>query len=186
MKPLLCFWILLVPTGQILHAQELVQKKHIVYQTSIRDVHGNQHSGYIATMDDSTVIMSREKFALTFENLNLNDLQKFGYAEIVRVDLHSSAGVKKGMLIAGITGMIAGSIIGYSSVKRTGPNQFGDIGIGTPNVTPLQAALIGAAIGAGVGSLVGAICGHSHQVFRINGRKEKLADMREAMIRTLY
>jgi hypothetical protein len=184
MKPIICFSILLILTSQLLHAQDLVQKKHIVYKTTIRDIRGNQHSGYIATMDDTTVMMSREKFALTFENLNLNDLQKFGYADIVRIDLRSKAGVKTGVLIGGLTGMLAGAIIGYSSVKRTGPNHIGEIGV--PIVTPAQAGLIGAAVGAGLGSLVGVILGHSHKVFKINSRKEKLADMRETMISTLY
>jgi hypothetical protein len=169
-----------------LQAQELVQKKYIVYETSMRDVAGQYHRGYIATLGDTTLFMSKKKFALTFENTDLKCFQKFGYTDIVRVDLRSSAGVKKGVLIGGITGMLAGAIVGYSSVKNTGPKQFGSVGIGSPNVTQLQGGLIGAAIGAGLGSLVGVICGHSHLKFKIHGRKDKFFDMRETMIRTLY
>jgi hypothetical protein len=85
-----------------LQAKDLVQKKYIVYNTSMQDMAGQYHRGYIATLDDTTLFMPKKKFALTFENTDLSCFQKFGYTDIVRVDLRFSAGVKKGVLIGRI------------------------------------------------------------------------------------
>ena len=169
---------------QALPAQDLIQKKYIAYNTTITDVLGKSHKGFIATIDDTAIFISKTKFALTFENLDLSGLEKFGYARIAKVDLKSRASVTKGVLIGGISGILVGAIVGYSSVKRTGPNNLENLF--EPVVTPLQGSLIGAAIGAGFGSLVGAILGHSKKVFKIKGKKDNLFEMKETMIKTLY
>jgi hypothetical protein len=171
---------------QLASGQELVQKKHIVYNTIIKDLNGKEYKGYIATMNDSTIFMSAQKFSMTFEDLNLNNFQKYGYAEIDKVSLKTYGKMKRSLLIGGISGILVGSIVGYSSVSAN-PKPTTGFEIDLIKVTQGQATLIGAVIGAGVGCLAGAIIGGiSNKVFKIKGKKQHLFEMKDTMIGELY
>jgi hypothetical protein len=52
MKQIICSFIVVFLTSQVLQAQELVQRKYIVYNTKIQDITGHYHEGFVATMDD--------------------------------------------------------------------------------------------------------------------------------------
>ena len=105
MKQFFYIFIALGLICQALPAQDLVQKKYIAYHTTITDVLGKSHKGFIATIDDTAIFISKTKFALTFENLDLSGIEKFGYARIAKVDLKSRASVTQGVLIGGISGI---------------------------------------------------------------------------------
>ncbi len=95
MKQIVCLLIAFCGTIQFLQAQELVQKKHIVFDTKILDARGHNYKGFIATIDDTAVYMSEKKFALTFENLDLTHLEKFGYGDISTISLRASGKVRR-------------------------------------------------------------------------------------------
>jgi hypothetical protein len=183
MKQTICLLIVLCMTSRVLQAQELVQKKYIIYNTRIQDSTGHFHKGFIATIDDTAVFMSESKFALTFEHLDLTHLQKFGYADISTLSLRGSGKIGRGALIGGITGFLVGAIGGVISVQGTAPK--GSIGY-APQPTPGEAALIVGVAGAGLGSLIGMICARSWKTFKIHGKKTNLDNMRETMISRLY
>ena len=178
--------VILGSTCQMVCAQELVQKKHIAYSTAIRDFQGKEHKGYIATMSDSAIFMSAQKFTMTFDELDLSKFQKYGYANIDKVKMRAAGTMKRSLLIGGIGGILVGSIIGYSSVSDNPPQNTG-FDIPLFKVTRTQATLIGAVVGAGVGCLVGAIIGGvSNKVFKIKGKKQNLFEMKDTMIGVLY
>lgn len=183
MKQIICLFVALCLTGYLLKAQELVQKKYIIYNTKIQNTTGHVYNGFIAAINDSTVFLSEKKFALTFENLDLAHLQKFGYGDISTISLRASGSVRRGALIGGITGFVVGALAGVMAVQTSGPKNSSGL---FPQPSPAEAALIGGFVVGGLGSLIGMICGHTHQVFQIHGKKAKLDDMREAMIRRLY
>ena len=184
MKQIICLWIAFCLTQYSLQAQDLVQKKFFVYNTKIRDVNHNNHEGFIATMDDTSVYLSNIKFALTFENLDLNHLEKFRYNDVSSIFLSCRKKRVTGALIGGVSGMLVGALIGYSSLKSTGPKTLGSLF--DPTITGPQGALIGAAIGVGVGSVLGLILSNGRHTYKIHGKKANLDEMRERMIRTLY
>lgn len=178
--------LLLIAACRFSQAQELVQKRHIVYSTSIRDFQGKEHRGFIATMDDSTIFMSAQKFTMTFDDLNLSSFQKYGYANIDKVSMRVGGHMKRSVLIGGIGGILVGGIVGYSSMNSENPQTTG-FQVDLFKVTRTQATLIGAVVGAGVGCLVGAaIGGLSHKVFKIKGKKHNLFEMKDTMIGVLY
>ncbi len=182
MRQIISLFIVLSLTCQLLQAQDLVQKKYVVYNTKIQDINGHLHEGFIATIDDTAVYMSERKFALTFEHLDLTQLQKFNYSDISKVKLRSSGKIGRGALIGATSGLLAGVIIGYSSVPGTPPKPS----FLNPVITRGQATLIGAVVGAGVGSLIGMLCAHPWQIFKIHGKKVNLDNMRKTMISSLY
>jgi hypothetical protein len=183
MNPTTAIWIVCCLISHALTAQDLVQKKYIMYKTKVTDLQGLAHSGFIATIDDTAVYMTQRKFAMTFENLSLKGLQKYDVTGIDKISLRSTSSVKNGLLIGGIVGMLTGAITGYISTSNANTKQGFQIFV----ITPAEATLIGSVLGAGAGCLIGAGIGAlSHKVFKIKGRKENLFDMREAMIRTLY
>jgi hypothetical protein len=183
MKKIAAIWIVCCLFNQTLPAQDLVQKKYIIYKTTITGLHGTNYKGFIATMDDTTVYMTKRKFALTFEYLSLKGLQKYDVSEIDRISMRSASSVKNGLLIGGIGGLLTGAIAGYVSTSNTNYKQGFQIYL----VTPAEASLIGAVVGAGAGCLIGAGIGAlSHKVFKIKGKKENLMGMHEAMLSTLY
>jgi hypothetical protein len=185
MKPI-CMILILVTVCLFTQAQELVQKKHIIYSTSIRDFQGKEHRGFIATMDDSTIFMSAQKFTMTFDDLDLSSFQKYGYANIDKVSMRAGGHMKRSVLIGGIGGILVGGIVGYSSMNGENP-QPQSFEIELFKVTRTQATLIGAAVGAGVGCLIGAaIGGLSNKVFKIKGKKHNLFEMKDTMIGILY
>jgi hypothetical protein len=127
--------------------------------------------------------MSERKFGLTFEHLDLTNLQKFGYADISKLSLRATGKIGRGALIGGITGFLVGAIAGVMSIQSTGPK--GSAGF-FPQPTPGEAALIVGVAGGGLGSLIGMICARSWHTFKIHGKKANLDDMRETMISRLY
>lgn len=182
MKRFICSLLALCVASHALYAQDLVQKKHIVYSTKIQDFSGHYHEGFIATMNDTAIFMSERKFAMTFENLDMSQLEKFSYTELNKVKLRPSGRIGRGALIGAVSGLLTGAIVGYCSTSATPPKTS----FLNPVITRGQATLIGAVVGAGVGSLIGMLCAHPWQVFKIHGKKINLDDMRETMIRKLY
>lgn len=176
--------VILGVTCQIACGQELVQKAHIVYNTTIKDSQGREHKGYIATMNDSTIFMSAQKFSMTFEKLDLTNFEKFGYSNIEKVSLQERK-FRKSILIGAISGFIIGGIVTYYSTSDPAPKTLSNFQI--ISFTRTQSALAGAVFGAGVGCLLGAaVKGLTHKVFKIHGKRENLFEMKDKMISELY
>jgi len=178
MKLITCFCIAFCFAGQILHAQVSEQKKFIVFKTTVIDDNNVSHHGFLATMDDSTLYLSPQKFALTFEKISLKGFKGFNYNQISVVNLQRKGSTGRAMIIGGVTGLLVGAIIGASQPVNAGG--FNTI------ARPLD-GIIGAAIGGGIGCLLGAaISTLSKKVFVIGQQKEKLNNMRKTMISRLY
>lgn len=169
---------------QITHAQELDQKTHKVYCTTLKDVQGKEYKGYLATMNDSTIFMSSQKFSMTFEKLDLNNFQKYDCSNIEKVSLQERR-FRKSVLIGAISGFLIGGIFTYYNTNDPAPKTLSNFQI--VSFTRTQSAIAGAVIGAGVGCLLGAaIKGLTHRVFKIHGKRENLFEMKDAMIGELY
>lgn len=183
MKLVICLLMFFCLAGYLLQAQELVQKKYIVFSTRVQETSGHIHNGFIATMDDTAVFMTEKKFALTFEKLDLTHLEKFGYADISTISLRAGGVTRRGALIGGIVGFVTGALAGIVAVQGSAPKNSISL---FPQPSPAEAALIGGCVGGGLGSLIGMLCAHPRKLFNIRGKKTNLDDMREAMIRRLY
>jgi hypothetical protein len=155
-----------------------VQIRYIVFKTTLVDMHNITLRGFAATMDDSTLFMSREKFALTFEKVDLDAFQKHNYNEIKQVRLQRKGSVGRGILLGSLGGFLVGALVGAAQpVQQSFLSEVNTEG----NV--IGGAFTGAAVGCLVGAAIGAL---SHKVFTINGKRENLVKMQEAMIDRLY
>jgi hypothetical protein len=161
-----------------LSAQELHQKHFVTFNTTLHNIHNEKFKGYIATMDDSTLYLSKTVFALTFEDIDLKKFEKFGYSEINKVYLLRKNSVGSGLWIGSIAGLVVGTITGLSMEVR-GQNFAG--------LTQLSNGILGALLGAGIGCIVGAGIGAlSGRNFSVKGNKDKFQKMKETMIDRLY
>jgi hypothetical protein len=165
--------------GQILHAQDTLPEKHLVFKATVIDTLNNRHKGFLATINDSVLYLTGTMRYLTFEATNLNSFQKYNYHEIDKVLILRRASVGRGMAIGGVSGLIVGAVIGATRPVDQTKFLWGYQEVGNGVV----GALIGGAAGCLIGAAIGAL---SQKVFTIGGQKDKLKKMRETMTARLY
>jgi hypothetical protein len=83
-----------------------------------------KHKGYLVTVTDSAVFISPEKFALTFENLELKDRQKFVYPAIDKITLRPYLGFQKTIFKGAVGGLLLGVILGYYAENPNDPSLY--------------------------------------------------------------
>ncbi len=180
MKWICCHLILFSMTFQFALAQKKNRDEHIVYNTTLWDSNGAKHKGFIVSITDSSIFISPETFAFTFENLDAKGFQEFYYPNIDQIILRPYLGIQKTIFKGAVGGLLLGVILGYYAESPNNPSLYHS------TQSTIESMLIGGTIGAGAGLLIGAGVGVlKYKVFKIGRSKSNLVQMRDRMSQEL-
>ena len=142
------------------------------YVARISQIYNHPVKGYLVTINDSSLYLSRIKVPLSLDNVNTAHLEKFDYRSILEVKLSRPKSMGKSIIIGAVIGIVVGAIIGHAQGDDSG--WFG--------LSSGDKAVIGGIIGAGAGTITGAIIAKSSEKkFLINGDWKSLKDMKESL-----
>jgi hypothetical protein len=147
-------------------------QKSTIYKATVFQNFQQISKGYLVTINDSSLFLSKAKLPLSFEKVNLAYLGKFDYRSIEKVKLFNPKTKTTAIIVSVVAGIIVGAIIGYSNGTDT--DIFG--------TTAAEKAVVGGLAGGGAGAIVGAIIGKvSEKTYLIDGEWKSLAQMKESL-----
>lgn len=179
MKQFLLLVFLFTTVGGSLSAQDSLPGKDIFLKARITPLHGQIAAGYLYSLGDTSLLLSREKRFLRLSDTVVADGVRFRYVDLSAVVLYKKGVIGRSVLIGFCIGAGVGALIGLAS------------GDDDPHKTWLaytagEKAIGGGTLVGGVGALVGLIVGAAaHKTFYIRGKREKYEKMRARMIAKL-
>ncbi len=172
MKILSVFIILLILNIFPAHAQDSTQHRFIAYKVTLTNLHSGNYTGFLATIDDSTIYISAQSLKFSFIHINVSDLQKFGYQELGKVQIKRKNSIGRGFLFGAIGSFTAIELYILATAGQQSVYNFT-----TAQKTiffAIPGAILGGLIGMTIGSLV-------HKTFVINGMQANFQAMKSEM-----
>ncbi len=170
MKPYLLYVFLLAG----LHAR--AQQDSIItpdkwYKAAIKESNGQTHYGSLLYLTDSVTVLSISKTGNQQTNI-LQNQKAFPFQKVESIQLQRKGSVGRGMLWGGLSGALAGVIVGYMSGDD---KPVDNITFPIPQIrfTAAQKAgflgVLGGIGGTAIGGIIGAV---TKKTFIIGGKKE--------------
>lgn len=170
------FSIIFLICVESLVAQDFLPVREKTFKTTVINSNNKAAKGYLYTITDSTLFLSKDKNILRFYGIDSINKQIFNFRDIAQIQVHRKGCVIKGAIIGGVlTGLLCGVL---NDVP--GPNLF-------PGTNNFHGSFSKFASGAGKGFLIGAAIGAcigllGERTFFIHGRKDKFSKMKYKMM----
>ena len=175
MKRLFLFPSLLVFLCGPVLAQDSIPGKAVVLHTSIITMEHHLKTGYLYSMTDSALLLSRRRILPDFKDSSASqDLVAFDYRKLRYVEFSPKGQVWATTAFGLVLGAAIGALVGYSTGDDSKADWFA--------LTAGQKALYVGAFGGAVGAISGFIVGMAvRKTFLIHGRRENYARMHRKM-----
>jgi|SRR5450755_1787574 hypothetical protein len=177
MKPGVLAVLILFSYNISLYAQDTLQKKHIIFKADVNTMQLAQFKGYLATMNDSAIFLSKKPVSFSLTDSNNPARQNFDYPNLQKVQIQRKSSAGRGALFGALSTFAVFEIyILITSGQQT-----------VYNFNTLQRTIVFAIPASILGSVVGVIIGAAiHHTYVIDGIKEKFLEMKNGMKNKLY
>ena len=160
-----------ISIGNFTGKSDTILDKKVVYKASLSTLDHKKISGYINTLTDSTIFISKTPIRFSPFVTVGTEMERHHYAKMDKIIVKKKGSIVGGVIIGAVVGGLTGLLVG--AVASSPYGLFGRIDPPPPNVT-LEYTLKGTAVGAIFGGIIGAI---AHKTFYIKGRKDKFLSM---------